>query len=569
MDKKYFSRNIPKIREFDKDIFVNQAGYHEKRRKVAIIKSKCDEFFVKDENGCIKYRSDTVHFGIDKDSQDDIYIADFSEFCQIGRYFIETDTKKRSVAFKISNNCCDKTFDDVCKAFYFLRCGTSLDKIHAGKFSHPCCHKNAAIEWSNRNVSLDVSGGWHDAGDYGRYVTAGACALAHILFAYRLFPQVFDKQNLNIPESGENMPDMLCECRYELDWLLKMQKSNGSVYHKATTMRHAPFIMPQCDLQQMYLFDISSMATADFAAICALSSRIYSQFDKEYSQKLLCASLKAYAFLEKNPQFIGFENPPGCDTGVYGESDDTDNRFWAATELFCTTNTKKYHDDMKIMLKKNNFSHTALGYGATGGLGAFSYIFDAKNPDLSLLSHFKNEFIGNCEKSAALSDKCGYGAAMETRDWCWGSNMNIAKRAMIFIIADKIEEKDRFEKYACAQFDYLLGINATGFSFITQNGEFSANYPHLRPAYADGIEQCIPGMVCGGPNRFPADSDAKLLLKPETAPAKCYVDDVGCYSLNEITIYWNSPVVFLCAYIKDKFKGQSNDISTNQERDIC
>lgn len=569
MDKKYFSRNMPKIREFDREIFVNQAGYHQSRRKVAAIKSKCDWFCVKDENGCVKFRSEVAHFGVDKDSQDDIYIADFSNFCQIGRYYIETNTQKRSVTFEISNNCCDKVFGDVCKAFYFLRCGTALKESYAGKFSHPCCHSAKAAEWSNRNILLDVSGGWHDAGDYGRYVTAGACALAHILFAYRLFDSVFKAQNLNIPESGENMPDMLCECRYELDWLLKMQKSDGSVYHKATTMHHAPFIMPQCDEEQMYLFDISSMATADFAAICALSSRIYAEFDKEYSQKLLSASLKAYAFLEKNPQFIGFENPQDCDTGVYGENDDTDNRFWAAAELFCATNDEKYHDDMKYMLKKNNFPLVALGYGSTGGLGAFSYIFDAKNPDPDLIFNFKNAFTMCAQKFAALADKCGYGAAMETRDWCWGSNMNIAKRAMIFIIADKIENGNRFDKYACAQLDYLLGVNATGFSFITQNGEFSANYPHLRPAYADGIEQCIPGMVCGGPNRFPADSDAMILIKPNTAPAKCYADDVGCYSLNEITIYWNAPVVFLCAYIIDKHKRQSNDIRTNQTPDIC
>ncbi|MBQ7131742.1 MAG: glycoside hydrolase family 9 protein [Oscillospiraceae bacterium] len=554
MDKTYFTRKMPQLRAFDKDVFVNQTGYHKNRRKIAVIKSECTQFYVKDECGDIKYKSEVSHFGIDTDSQDDVYIADFSLLCCEGTFYIETDTKKRSVKFEISDSCCDKVFDDVCKAFYFLRCGTELKAEHAGKYSHPVCHCASAVEWSDRDIMLDVSGGWHDAGDYGRYVTAGACALAHILFAYRLFPEAFKSQKLNIPESNNSMPDMLCECRYELDWLLKMQKSDGGVYHKATTSHHAPFIMPQDDLGQMYVFDVSSMATADFAAICALASRIYAEYDKKYSQKLLRASVKSYQWLEQNPDFIGFENPKGCNTGCYGERDDFDNRFWAASELFCTTGDEKYHTDMKNSLQQHSFPVFALGYGCTSGLGAFSYIFDAKNPDIDILQSFRKEFVVAAERFAALADKCGYGAAMETRDWCWGSNMNIGKRAMIFIIADKIENKNRFSDYACAQLDFLLGVNATGYSFVTQNGEFSSNYPHLRPAHADGIDECIPGMVCGGPNRFPADPDAKLLIRPSTPPMKCYADDVGCYSLNEITIYWNSPVVFLCAYIKEKYK---------------
>lgn len=538
---------------FDKDIFINQAGYGANSPKVAIIKSACKKFFVKNMEGDIKFCADTVHFGIDTDSQDDIYIADFSQFNENGRYYIETDTKKRSLEFIISPDFCSKVFDDICKAFYYLRCGCALEKQHAGEYTHEKCHCTDAVLWSDSGVSLDVRGGWHDAGDYGRYVTAAACALAHILYAFRLFPDIFKAQSLNIPESENTMPDMLCECKYELDWLLKMQRSDGSVYHKATTAYHAPFIMPQDDNEQMYVFDASSMATADFAAICAMGCRIYSEYDREYSEKLLDASKKSYQWLKQNPGFVGFENPKGCNTGVYGERDDSDNRFWAAAELFCTTGNEEYHDDMKNLLQSHSFPLFALGYGCTSGFGALSYILDAKNPNADIKRHFESEYIGIAEKFAALSDKCGYGAAMKTEDWCWGSNMNIGKRGMIFVIADIIEKGNRFANYACAQFDFLLGVNATGYSFVTQNGEFCSNYPHLRPSHADKIELCIPGMVCGGPNRFPADHDAKILIKPNTPPMKCYADDVGCYSLNEITIYWNSPFVFLGAYIKQKY----------------
>ncbi len=549
MDKTYFTRKKPDIPHFEKSIFVNQAGYHPKRFKRAVIKTVCQSFFIKDLDGNVKFEGKTEYFGLDADSQDTLYLADFTQFTQIGRYYIETDSGERSLQFEISNSCTQKLFDDICKAFYYLRCGCELQEKHAGVYVHPICHETLACEWDNRDVRIDVSGGWHDAGDYGRYITAGACALAHILYAFEMFPKSFENQNLNIPESDCEMPDILCECKYELDWFLKMQKSDGGVYHKASTAMHAPFIMPQNDREPLYLFAVSSMATADFAAICAHASKIYRKYDSAYADKLFEAAQKSYTWLEENPDFLGFENPKGCNTGNYGEWNDRDNRFWASVEMFAASGNEKYHDDMKEMLK-NDFPFVALGYGCVSGFGALSYIFCDKKTDKSLCERFKSEFVAHAEKLKNLADNCGYGVAMQTQDYCWGSNMNVLKRAMIFIIADKIENSRRFSSYAYAQLDYIMGVNATGYSYVTQNGEFCANYPHLRPAHADGIEKCIPGMVCGGANRFPADPDAKLLVLPGTPPMKCYCDDVGCYSLNEITIYWNSPAVFLCAYIQ-------------------
>lgn len=120
---------------------------------------------------------------------------------------------------------------------------------------------------------------------------------------------------------------------------------------------------------------------------------------------------------------------------------------------------------------------------------------------------------------------------------------------MTFAIAHKLLGEERYYEYAAAQFHYLLGVNATGYSYVTGQGVFCTNYPHYRPSYADGIDECIPGFVSGGSNRHLQDIDAKLLVPEGTPSMKCYVDDVGCYSLNEIAIYWNSPAIFLLAYL--------------------
>ena len=97
--------------------------------------------------------------------------------------------------------------------------------------------------------------------------------------------------------------------------------------------------------------------------------------------------------------------------------------------------------------------------------------------------------------------------------------------------------------------DYILGVNAAGYSYVTGIGEHSFRNPHNRVTVADGIEETIPGFVSGGPNACPVDEKAEWLIEPGTPPMKCYLDIWECYSLNEITIYWNSPAIFVSAFL--------------------
>lgn len=572
MDTTYFDERTPNAKNFSLPIFVNQAGYKPESIKRAVIKEKASRFSLVGNDTCvIVYEGQCTHFGLDNNSQDDVYIADFSDFMTCGTYHLVTDTSVKSLPFQIADTVFDNVLHDTMKAFYFLRCGMDLEEKHAGKFGHSACHTAKAVLWeeyealangsgdcsctlenfsSKGLTTYDITGGWHDAGDYGRYVTAACCALAHLFFAYKMYPDKLKDLHLNIPESGGLLPDFLAECKYELLWLLKMQREDGGVYHKATTLRHAPFVMPEEDSATMLIFPVSSMATADFAAVCAMASDIYREFDSVFADTLLAAAEKSAHWLEQNPDFLGFKNPEGCNTGEYGERDDKDNRFWAYTELYVATGKEFYHDKMKALLKMK-FPLTGLGFAAVGGFGTLSYLLcDREDASAELKDFFKECFLNEALRLKDLSDACGYGAAMAEEDYIWGSNMNLLKHGMIFAIADYLTGTDTYLPYATLQADYLLGVNATGYSYVTGTGAFCCNYPHLRPAHADGIEECIPGMVSGGPNRHPADADAKILIPEGTPPMKCFADDVGCYSLNEITIYWNSPAVFVLAYLK-------------------
>lgn len=530
-------------------IFVNQAGYYPADIKKAVLNFPAESFSVIAADGSEVFKGNCSHFGQDRASGDDVYIADFSALTAIGDYRLSAGGIT-SPKFSVGENVNKKLFRDVMRAYYYLRCGMELESRHAGKFTHAACHTDRAIDWLDHSIEKDVTGGWHDAGDYGRYVTPGAVACAQLLYAYILYPKAAGSLDMNIPESKGKLPDWLAECKYELDWLLKMQKQDGSVYHKATTAHHAEFVMPELDREQMYLLPVSSMATADFAAVCALASRVYKPFDPEYSQILLSAAEKTAVWLKDNPQFIGFNNPEGCGTGGYGEGGDKDNRFWAFAELYSATGKREYHEAMQSYLVYD-FSRTELGVGSVGGLGALSYILN-ENPEKNKEwdGAFKEMFCNHARRVKWLSSRSGYSCALTERDYNWGSNMGLMKNAMVCAIADTVCHTDEFRDTAKAQLDVLMGVNAVGMSYVTGNGEFAYNYPHLRPAFADGIEECIPGMVSGGPNSHPAEREARRFIPEGTPPMKCYVDRMEFYSINEITIYWNSPAAFTLAFLE-------------------
>ena len=545
MDRKYFERDYSHIKKTPFGIFINQAGYPKDSVKTAAMPFECDEFKIIDSSGNCKYAGKTECFGFDEASGDTVYTADFTDFNEAGEYRVIAGGKS-SALFRIGDNVYDKVFHDTAKAFYYLRCGCGLEEKYAGDYRHGICHDRPALLWSDRSVSIDVSGGWHDAGDYGRYVTPGACAAAHLLYAFKLYPAALEKLKLNIPE--ESMPDILSEVKYELEWLLKMQRKDGGVYHKVTTALHAPFVMPEDDREQLYVFDVSSMATADLAAVAALACGVYKEYDSIFSDKLFAAAKRSLGWLDKNSEFIGFRNPEGCNTGGYGQWGDVSNRYWAYAEMYALTGEPEYHDKMMSLLEKE-FSLTALGYGDMGGLGSLAYLLSAQKKDEKTVALLKKAFENKAAELKEISNKCGYGVAMRAGDYHWGSNMTVMKNGMVFAINDYLNGDSSGREYAKRQLDYLLGVNALGISYVTGTGEFRCNYPHLRPAFADGIGECIPGMVSGGPNGRPADPYAREVIKEGTPPMKCYADDTASYSLNEITIYWNSPAVFVLGYL--------------------
>lgn len=540
-------------------IFMNQVGFKPDSSKKAVLDFAGSDFSVKDEKGNDVYTGKVSHFGTDEVSGEDTYVADFSDFKENGTFSISSEGAV-STHFSISNNVYDKLMKDICKCFYFLRCGDALTKEFAGEYYHDPCHMGKATVYGEDTEPVDVTGGWHDAGDYGRYSTAGAVAVAHILYGVRFFKNLLDV-DFNIPKvKGDkgNLPDILAEVKVELDFLKKMQRENGSVWHKVTTFCHAPFVMPEEDKEELFLFPVSSLATADIAAVFALAYSIYKDYDKAYADSLLEVSKKAYKWLKENPDELLFFNAEGSNTGQYDEAEDISNRFWAAASLYEVTGDKEYYEDIKyqkdrlLSFDKNATKKgyqgnvlTCLGWAEVAGLGSMSILLKNDGDDLN--KEIKKAFTGEADRLVSNAGKNGFGLCMEAKDFIWGSNMELLKYLMILTVTEKkIEGKPEYKDAITSGLDYLLGCNSMDVSYVTGNGEKAFKNPHLRPTAVDDIEEPWPGLVSGGPNVGLQDERAKE-VPAGSAPMKCYLDHIDCYSLNEITIYWNSPLVFVMA----------------------
>ena len=166
-----------------------------------------------------------VYAGLDESAKDEVWHVDFSDLTGEGTVTFQDEEGAVLGSCTISRKAYRTLNQTLCKALYFQRCEMALEKTYAGKFKRCICHTGTAVRLEDYRThnkeakQYEVTGGWHDAGDYGRYTTAAATALAHMLYAQLLFPESF-AESLNIPESGNAMPDILSECLYELRWQL-------------------------------------------------------------------------------------------------------------------------------------------------------------------------------------------------------------------------------------------------------------------------------------------------------------------------------------------------------------
>jgi endoglucanase len=553
---------------YPQNIYVNKTGYLTGSVKHVYFSNSSDSFYVFNKtNNSLAFKNSLVLIKENDPSTGMIlYRGDFSSLQLPGDYYITNKSNLRSSDFKLSQSVFNDVFKKSLKAFYFQRCGTALFSSNAGLYQHSVCHRfDGFFHFSSDTSGFKLAtGGWHDAGDFGKYVVNAGITVGTLLLAYQLFPDFFKSDDLNIPESGNNIPDILDEVKYELEWLLKMQSRSGGVYTKLTRENFAGFIMPQNDGVTRYIYEISSTATGNFAAVMAMAFRAFKNFDSSFADNCLFASRKAWNFLSTNNSIVpsgGFKNPLGTNTGEYGDNNDTDERLWASSELFRSTGELEFQNYFLANYSKAGLFSSAMNWQNVNSMSQLSYLLnDSPQVNAIVKTDLQNALLNLCNSLVNVINQNGFNVAISPGNYNWGSNSEVLNRALLLIIANYLSSNKDYYDAALSQLNYILGINVLNISFVTGVGDKYPMHPHHRPSSADGISEPIPGMLVGGPNQYLSDGILTSRFNSSTPPALCYIDDEGSYASNEIAINWNAPLVFVAGF----FNGQGTPVSVGK-----
>ncbi|WP_405340621.1 glycoside hydrolase family 9 protein [Fibrobacter sp.] len=529
--------------------YINQVGYRPGDIK---------EFALTDANGTVEITdaSGTAVLTVTPSaasnwsaSGQNVQLVDFSDLNTPGTYKIKVGGQELRQDLKIAAN----TYVDVVKAslkwYYYQRASMALDETYAGQWKRAAGHTNASSQLHNstgESGSINSTKGWYDAGDYGRYIVNSGITTYTLLSLYEHFPNYFNTLRWNIPADG-TLPDLLAEIKWNLDWMLTMQASDGGVYHKLTSLGFPGDVMPAQDTDPIYVIGKGTAATFDFAGVMAVAARVYKPFDATYASKCLEAAKKAYAWGAQNPN-KAYHNPTGVQTGEYGDNWLEDEKLFASTELFVTTGDATY--------KPNDASGNIPSWADVGGLATYGIVTHA--PEFGNVAQAAKDSLLKVADVFVARAQTGFGVVMAKNDFVWGSNAVAANQGVWLLHAYYITGEKKYYQAAVKVLDYLLGKNPLDMSFLTGYGTKTPMKPHHRPSTSDKITDPIPGMLVGGPQPGGEDIGSETWECKDYRTgnaATSYIDNNCSYATNEVAINWNAPFAYLAGAIEAMSNG--------------
>ena len=539
-------------------IKVDQVGYPLDGPKVALVSAAARTFEIRrSSDGAAVFRGEFTPAQLDPDSGDTVQAADFSRFHLAGSFYLEVPGVGRSWNFTVGRDVYERTYYLAMRGFYGQRCGTAVDLgPEFPGYAHGICHQHGEFRASSgAKGPRDNVGGWHDAGDYGRYMVNSGISTGTLLWAWEIFGPRIKEIPLKIPETGNGTPDILNEARWNLEWMLKMQDEDGGAWHKQTSEHFSGFVAPEDDTLPSEVIGTgsapykSTCATADLAAVSAIAARVYKPYDAKFAAQALASARKAWAWTKKNPD-VTFKNPPGVTTGEYPDANCKDERLWAAAELGRTTGEAAFNEfflkEYAEFLPKLD-APPAENWESVGPMGLWTYALSKrKGADAKAVAAIRERTLNAAHALVKRTNANPYRMSMTARDYVWGSNGVAASYGVYLLIANALEPDKSFVDAARDNLHYLLGRNSFSLSWVTQVGEHPFEHPHHRPSGSGKQTGPWPGLLSGGPNARRQDAVLAALPK-DLPPAKVYADQMASYASNEIAINWQASLVFLLA----------------------
>ncbi len=603
------------------DILTNQLGYFTKMKKRATLLSDSSSpvsFELKSADGKSVFSGKSEPKGIDADSGDSVHILDFSDFNENGTYYLEADGGAKSREFEIgSGELYSYMLYDSLNYFYQNRSGIEIESQYitsgdSSALARTAGHSSdvASIEqtwgYSGSSGTQDVTGGWYDAGDHGKYVVNGGISLWTMQNQYEIaakngFESVYADGSMSIPENSNGYPDLLDEARYEMEWMFKMMVKDGDyanmVYHKVHDIKWTALALaPADDPEERIIKPPTTAATLNMAACAAQSYRLWKDIDPAFAEECLKNAKLAYDAAKKHPEmYAPLDESVGG--GPYGDDDASDEFYWAACELFISTGDSAYKSDMessehymktdvKLSGGEDIDSSGSFNWGHVAALGNLSLALNTDKLDSTAQDKLKESVCTAADHYKDLTQSQGYGQPYEQgtvnykidrKGYIWGSNSFVMNNNMILAYACELSGDESYLDGVVSGMDYILGRNPMDYSYVTGYGTHAVANPHHRwwSHQADENFPSAPnGVLVGGPNSGMQDPWVRGSgWKPgEIAPAKCYMDNIEAWSVNECTINWNTPLAWVSAYLANKNGGitvtnGSNDSSSNSAKE--
>jgi hypothetical protein len=466
------------------------------------------------------------------ESNDKVWWFDFSALTEAGEYYIyDPDNTVRSENFLIDANVYQVVMKHALRSFFYQRSNFAkqapyADAAWADSASHASASQALLLDPSNSlsgdaSTARDLSGGWYDAGDYNKYVNYADGAVHELLLAYQESPTVWI-ENLNIPESGNGVPDLLDEVKWELDWFLKMQNTDGSVLHKISALNHGGQTSPpstngnqsytsSCannssnkDLcEQLFYAPATASATISATAVFAHAAKVYQSLDnaamQAYGQQLAQAAQRGWQWLESHsnniPSRYGIDSNTGFDTAAaedcrasgtsYDCSQQVGNRVIAAIYLYALNSEATYHNYIKQYAANNSrLLHDDLDERYLVGDGAneefqngLLYYASLSNADTVLAQTIRdnyqnglqNDYVDFAPLKYALQKTDAYRAHID--GYSWGSNRVIAHagNALLNVIQYQTSSKNLavYRHAASGYLHYLHGTNPLNKAYLS------------------------------------------------------------------------------------------------------
>lgn len=542
----------------DAGIHVDQVGYLTEHKKVAMVSvPEVEDFRIVDaKTNATVYEGKLSSAKYDPLSEDTLRTADFSDFNTPGLYRLVVGSSE-SYDFAVGNNVYAVPTVQTWRSYTLSRSAPLKDSLTGLEIQkgHPQ-DKAAEVYFTDglnqKGDKVDVSGGWYDAGDYGKYTTTAALSSAELMLAYEAHPDHFAKGQLFFPEGvkGEgNLPDALSEVKFELDWMRKMQRTDGSTFHKVSGAQWPGFdATPDSDTQTRYLYSTATSSTAMYGASLAIGARVFASFDVAYAEELKKDALRVWEYLEKTPNSVyRVDEGQESGSGPYNKDTDREERLWLAAELFKTTGDKVYEDalkkDVKLLAGKPSF----FTWDNTLALAQFAYA-TSDRADAGLQQKAKAALLGYADDICDKIAKDGYRCALAQDEYTWASTKNALTQGDILLMADQLQPKQAYVEGALDQIHYLFGRNSLNKSFMTGVGDNPPEHPHNRIHESTGAY--VPGLVVGGPNAVSGgDPDQTKYLESGHIPtAKSYLDVLTSWSTNEYAIDYTATAAYALAW---------------------